>query len=307
MTITAAVDGSSLGNPGPAGWAWVISDECWDCGGWDEGTNNMGELTAVLEVLRATEAAGAADEPLHLLADSQYTINVVSSWMHKWKKRGWVKSNNKPIANLELIQNIDRALEGRTVTFEWVPGHSGHPMNERADELARGAAEEYQAGRVAEGGPGFSGATVCVGPPSIDDDGDNNEGEDAAAAVGTPDDALENEADADAAMLETPDIQAVQQEMIDAWAAGDEEKVKSFESPEVQRIWPNGRITEGFFGPVPPDMSVSDFTVVSMGEAWLVRFVLSWQGASSQEAAVWRNVEGKPLLVWHQSTIMSIM
>ena len=75
MTITAAVDGSSLGNPGPAGWAWVISEDCWDAGGWPSGTNNLGELNAVLELLKATAQAGLADEDLHILADSQYAIN----------------------------------------------------------------------------------------------------------------------------------------------------------------------------------------------------------------------------------------
>ena len=58
--IVAAVDGSSLGNPGPAGWAWVVDATCWDAGGWESGTNNLGELTAVLELLKATEAAGFA-------------------------------------------------------------------------------------------------------------------------------------------------------------------------------------------------------------------------------------------------------
>ena len=57
MTITAAADGSSLGNPGPAGWAWYVDDDCWAAGGWESSTNNRGELTAVLELLRATEAA----------------------------------------------------------------------------------------------------------------------------------------------------------------------------------------------------------------------------------------------------------
>ena len=134
MTITAAVDGSSLGNPGPAGWAWVVSADCWDAGGWPSGTNNLGELNAVLELLNATAQAGLADEDLHILADSQYAINVISKWSPGWKKRGWVKSDKKPIKNLELIQEIDRAMQGRTVTFEWVKGHAGHPLNERADD-----------------------------------------------------------------------------------------------------------------------------------------------------------------------------
>ena len=155
MTITAAADGSSLGNPGPAGWAWYVDEDTWDAGGWPKGTNNLGELTAILRLLQATAETG---EELHILADSQYAINVVSKWRLGWKKRGWTKADKKPIKNLELIQEIDRAMEGRRVTFEWVKGHAGHHMNERADDLARGCAEAYQAGRTPEPGPGFGGA-----------------------------------------------------------------------------------------------------------------------------------------------------
>ena len=155
MTITAAADGSSLGNPGPAGWAWYVDEDTWDAGGWPQGTNNLGELTAILRLLQATAETG---EELHILADSQYAINVVSKWRLGWKKRGWTKADKKPIKNLELIQEIDRAMEGRRVTFEWVKGHAGHRMNERADDLARGCAEAYQAGRTPEPGPGFGGA-----------------------------------------------------------------------------------------------------------------------------------------------------
>ncbi|WP_454930158.1 ribonuclease H family protein [Actinomyces sp.] len=155
MTITAAADGSSLGNPGPAGWAWYVDEDTWDAGGWPKGTNNLGELTAILRLLEATAQTG---EELHILADSQYAINVVSKWRLGWKKRGWTKADKKPIKNLELIQEIDRAMEGRRVTFEWVKGHAGHRMNERADDLARGCAEAYQAGRTPKPGPGFGGA-----------------------------------------------------------------------------------------------------------------------------------------------------
>ena len=155
MTITAAADGSSLGNPGPAGWAWYVDEDTWDAGGWPKGTNNLGELTAILRLLQATAETG---EELHILADSQYAINVVSKWRLGWKKRGWTKADKKPIKNLELIQEIDRAMEGRRVTFEWVKGHAGHHMNERADDLARACAEAYQAGRTPEPGPGFGGA-----------------------------------------------------------------------------------------------------------------------------------------------------
>ena len=194
MTITAAADGSSLGNPGPAGWAWYVDEDTWDAGGWPKGTNNLGELTAILRLLEATAQTG---EELHILADSQYAINVVSKWRLGWKKRGWTKADKKPIKNLELIQEIDRAMEGRRVTFEWVKGHAGHRMNERADDLARACAEAYQAGRTPEPGPGFGGGGARVSTSATQ----ANEGEaDAptASPSATPHDATAADAPATA-------------------------------------------------------------------------------------------------------------
>ena len=185
MTITAAADGSSLGNPGPAGWAWYVDEDTWDAGGWPQGTNNLGELTAILRLLEATAETG---EELHILADSQYAINVVSKWRLGWKKRGWTKADKKPIKNLELIQEIDRAMEGRRVTFEWVKGHAGHRMNERADDLARACAEAYQAGRTPEPGPGFGGGS-SRGAASA---GQASGGAASASAAVEPHDAVEN-------------------------------------------------------------------------------------------------------------------
>lgn len=185
MTITAAADGSSLGNPGPAGWAWYVDEDTWDAGGWPQGTNNLGELTAILRLLQATAETG---EELHILADSQYAINVVSKWRLGWKKRGWTKADKKPIKNLELIQEIDRAMEGRRVTFEWVKGHAGHRMNERADDLARACAEAYQAGRTPEPGPGFGGGS-SRGATSA---GQASGGAASASAAVEPHDAVES-------------------------------------------------------------------------------------------------------------------
>ena len=76
--IIAAADGSSLSNPGPAGWAWYVSDDIWAAGGWPHGTNNMGELMAVLDLLRST---AHRDEPLTILCDSQYVINSLTKWL----------------------------------------------------------------------------------------------------------------------------------------------------------------------------------------------------------------------------------
>ena len=75
MTIVAAADGSALGNPGPAGWAWYVDENCWRAGGWPHGTNNMGELMAVLDLFKST--AHRSEERLHILCDSQYVINSV--------------------------------------------------------------------------------------------------------------------------------------------------------------------------------------------------------------------------------------
>ena len=163
MTITAAADGSALGNPGPAGWAWYVDDDCWAAGGWPHGTNNMGELRAVLELFRATEHL---DEDLHILCDSKYVIDSITKWMPGWKKKGWKKGDGKPVMNLELIKAIDEAIVGRRYTFEWVKGHAGHPMNEAADARARGAAEAFARGAAPDAGPGFPGAAATAADPA---------------------------------------------------------------------------------------------------------------------------------------------
>lgn len=156
MTITAAADGSALGNPGPAGWAWYVDDGCWAAGGWPHGTNNMGELMAVLDLLQQT---AHVDEDLRVLCDSQYAINVISKWTPGWKRRGWRKGDGKPVQNVELVKALDQAMQGRRVRFEWVKGHAGHELNEAADARARAAAVAYQRGQEPDAGPGFAGGS----------------------------------------------------------------------------------------------------------------------------------------------------
>lgn len=152
--LIAAADGSSLANPGPAGWAWYIDDQQWASGGWAHATNNMAELMAVLSLLEST--AGDRRE-LRVLCDSQYVINSLTKWLPGWKRKGWRKGDGKPVQNVELMRCLADALSGRKVHFEWVKGHAGHPLNERADSLARAAAEAYRAGGEPEPGPGFGG------------------------------------------------------------------------------------------------------------------------------------------------------
>jgi ribonuclease HI len=162
VTITAAADGSALGNPGPAGWAWYIDEDRWAAGGWPHGTNNMGELKAVLELFRATEGV---DDDLLVLCDSQYVINSVVKWMPGWKRKGWRKADGSPVMNVDLMKEIDAALQGRRYRFEWVKGHVGHELNEAADERARGAATAYQRRTEVPTGPGFTPLTVSVARP----------------------------------------------------------------------------------------------------------------------------------------------
>ncbi|GAA3879939.1 hypothetical protein GCM10022381_22750 [Leifsonia kafniensis] len=162
MTITAAADGSALGNPGPAGWAWYVDDSCWAAGGWKHATNNQGELKAVLELFRAT---AHLDDDLLVLCDSQYVINSVTKWMPGWKKKGWRKADGKPVMNLELLQEIDEALVGRKYRFEWVKGHANHPLNEAADSRARAVSEAFQRKAPIPEGPGWTkGGTPAVRP-----------------------------------------------------------------------------------------------------------------------------------------------
>ena len=151
--IIAAADGSALGNPGPAGWAWYIDEDHWASGGWAHGTNNMGELKAVLDLFEAT--ASRPEAKLRVYCDSQYVINSLTKWMPGWKKKGWKKSDGKPVLNRDLLEALDQALTGRDYEFIWVKGHAGHELNEKADSLANGAARAYQEGREPAYGPGF--------------------------------------------------------------------------------------------------------------------------------------------------------
>lgn len=159
VTIIAAADGSALGNPGPAGWGWYIDEARWAAGGWPHGTNNQGELTAVLDLLRQTSHL---PEDLVIYCDSQYAIKSVTEWMPGWKKRGWRKGDGKPVLNLEIMQALDAEMTaartaGRRIEFRWVKGHAGHALNEAADRLANGAAAAYQQGREPDPGPGIAG------------------------------------------------------------------------------------------------------------------------------------------------------
>ena len=339
MTITAAADGSSLGNPGPAGWAWYVDEDTWDAGGWPQGTNNLGELTAILRLLEATAETG---EELHILADSQYAINVVSKWRLGWKKRGWTKADKKPIKNLELIQEIDRAMEGRRVTFEWVKGHAGHRMNERADDLARACAEAYQAGRTPEPGPGFGGASrgtasadqasggtaapahvephdeASVSDASIDasrdaatDEATTSTFRSHPSVFSTPAESSEPTQAAPASSASAPtteDAIAREREFILAWTGGDEEALAAMTDERTTRIWPGGGATTTLAGPSPASPAIGRIDAHDLGGAFLTRYRVRWEGGASLESSVWAPAtsgEARLIMVHHQSTLIS--
>ncbi|MGP6176472.1 ribonuclease H family protein [Microbacterium sp. A196] len=164
MTITAAADGSALGNPGPNGWAWYIDDDNWAAGGSPHGTNNQGELRAVLELLQAT---ADSSESLLIMCDSKYVIDSITKWMPGWKRRGWRKADGAPVLNRDLMESLDEAMQGRDVKFAWVKGHAGHDLNEAADERANAAAKAYQAKQEPRRGPGFTlGSDASTGSAS---------------------------------------------------------------------------------------------------------------------------------------------
>ncbi|WP_104820596.1 ribonuclease H [Kitasatospora sp. MMS16-BH015] len=145
--LIAACDGAAKGNPGPAGWAYVVADgtaapQRWAAGALGHSTNNVGELTALERLLAATDPG----VPLEVRLDSTYTRDAVTKWLAGWKRNGWKTAAGKPVANQELIRSIDGLLEGREVTFVYVPAHQvdGDPLNAIADKAASDAARTQQ-------------------------------------------------------------------------------------------------------------------------------------------------------------------
>ncbi len=136
-------DGSCLGNPGPGGWAFVATDgknRAERSGGERDTTNNRMELTAVI---RAISAARKHSE-IEIHTDSQYVKNGTMVWMKNWKRNNWRTADKKPVKNQDLWQQLDELVSAVKVHWVWVRGHNGEELNERCDELARGAAEKLK-------------------------------------------------------------------------------------------------------------------------------------------------------------------
>ncbi|GGZ00573.1 ribonuclease HI [Streptomyces poonensis] len=152
----AACDGASKGNPGPAGWAWVVADGAetptrWEAGPLGRTTNNVAELTALERLLTAVDP----DVPLEVRMDSQYAMKAVTTWLPGWKRKGWRTASGKPVANQELVARIDELLDGRSVEFRYVPAHQvdGDRLNDFADRAASQAATVQEPAGSALGSP----------------------------------------------------------------------------------------------------------------------------------------------------------
>ena len=139
--VVIYTDGACSGNPGPGGWGAVLlygthERDLW--GGERQSTNNRMELTAAIKALEALTRPCR----IELHTDSQYVRQGITEWMPGWKARGWRTADKKPVKNDDLWKALDAARARHEVTWKWVKGHAGHPLNERADALARRGCEE---------------------------------------------------------------------------------------------------------------------------------------------------------------------
>ncbi len=135
--IIIYTDGGSINNPGPGGYGAVIlyNDECIELsGGYRLTTNNRMELMGCIAALRKLDVL---NKPVVLYSDSSYVVNGISKgWAAKWRKNGWRKANKEPALNTDLWSELLDLTKGLDISFNWVKGHSGNPLNERCDKLA---------------------------------------------------------------------------------------------------------------------------------------------------------------------------
>lgn len=147
-------DGACSGNPGPGGWAWAVPGGGFASGAEAHSTNQRMEITAAFEAVKANPGR------LEVVSDSTYVVHCFRDrWWEGWKRKGWLNSQKKPVANRDLWEPfVDLVAERGDVTFRWVKGHAGDPMNDLVDRLAVEAATT-QAGRTGGDPP------TELGPP----------------------------------------------------------------------------------------------------------------------------------------------
>lgn len=129
-------DGACSGNPGPGGWAAILKygEHVREIsGGQGHTTNNQMELTAAVEALRALKDRCQ----VQFFTDSEYVRQGITDWIKRWKSNGWRTASKKPVQNRSLWEALDAEASRHDIEWRWLRGHSGHPENERCDELAR--------------------------------------------------------------------------------------------------------------------------------------------------------------------------
>lgn len=143
MKVEIFCDGACSGNPGAGGWGSVLryGDKEKELSGADgETTNNRMELTAAIEALASLKRPCR----VVLTSDSQYVVKGMTEWIHGWVKKGWQSSKKEPVLNRDLWERLLELSKIHRIEWLWVRGHNGHPENERCDELARRAIEEFK-------------------------------------------------------------------------------------------------------------------------------------------------------------------
>ena len=130
-------DGACSGNPGPGGWAWAIEDGAFKSGYEPHSTNQRMEIMAAYDAVRSNTG------PIEVVSDSTYVVHCFrDSWYVGWRKRGWLNSQKKPVANRDLWEPlVDLVVDRGNVSLRWVKGHSTDPMNDLVDRLAVAAAD----------------------------------------------------------------------------------------------------------------------------------------------------------------------
>ena len=140
--ITVYTDGACSGNPGPGGWGAILmykDNKKEISGGKKDTTNNVMELTAVIEALKLLKYPCK----VNLYSDSAYVVNAfVQKWIFGWQKNNWKTADKKDVKNKELWQELVRLTKIHNVTFIKVKGHADNEYNNRCDELARKAIKE---------------------------------------------------------------------------------------------------------------------------------------------------------------------
>ncbi len=137
--IEIYTDGGCSGNPGPGGWAFVISADdvqIKKSGGDPDTTNNKMELTAVINALEDIKSSPQwSSMPVTVHTDSQYVKNGITNWINNWVKNGWKTASKQPVKNKEYWVELKSLTDALNVNWKWVKGHAGNPLNEECDSM----------------------------------------------------------------------------------------------------------------------------------------------------------------------------